>query len=134
MKTTSTRSTLSEINITPLVDVMLVLLVIFMVTAPAMKQGIEVDLPNNKAAGLAVATQPFYLTVKKTGRVFVGQEQVLISQLQSKLKSVFKTRKNKQVYIKADKKVLYDYVARVMAEVSAAGVASIALVMHPPAN
>ena len=122
---------MSEINITPLVDVMLVLLVIFMVTAPAMRQGLEVRVPSTRAAGLSLSSQPFYLTIQKTGRVMIGDQVVPAQSLGPKLKSIFKTRKNKQVYIQADKKVLYEVVARVMAEVSAAGVSSIALVTQP---
>ena len=131
MKTTRARQSMSEINITPLVDVMLVLLVIFMVTAPAMKQGLEVSVPSTRAAGLSLSTKPFYLSIQKTGRVLIGDQAVSPQNLGPKLKSIFKTRKNKQVYIQADKKVLYEVVARVMAEVSAAGVSSIALVTQP---
>ena len=128
MKSARPRTSLSEINITPLVDVMLVLLVIFMVTAPAMKQGLEVELPRTASTGLAATSQPFYVSIQKSGRVFMAGQPVPMSQLRAKLKSVFKNRQNKQVYIQADKKALYDYVARVMAEVSAAGISNIGLV------
>ena len=128
------RAVLSEINVTPLVDVMLVLLIIFMVTAPMMKQGIEVDLPQTTSAGVSVNSKPYILVIKKDSSLFVGKEVIAINELQEKIKYTFKTRKNKQVYIQADKSVDYGTVAEAMAEVRAAGISKIGLVTLPKAN
>src|SRR4051812_34202336 len=101
----SPRRPLSEINVTPLVDVMLVLLVIFMVTAPMLQQGIDVSLPEVKNTGVSVNEEPFVIVVKPNHSIILGEASVSLSQLASKLQAIFKTRKNKQVYLRADKSV-----------------------------
>lgn len=125
------RSALSEINVTPLVDVMLVLLIMFMVTAPLMQQGIEVDLPKTSAAGVEVNEDPFVIVIDAHQKITVAKNPITIEELPKKIKSIFQTRKNKQVYIQADRKVDYGVVAEVMAEVRAAGVVNIGLVTLP---
>ena len=125
------RSALSEINITPLVDVMLVLLIIFMVTAPLMQQGIEVNLPETAASGVETKEEPLVLVVKKNTEVFIGTAKVPLKDLRNKLTAIFKTRKNKQVYIKADKKVEYGVVDETMGEIRAAGIYNIGLITLP---
>lgn len=128
------RVVLSEINVTPLVDVMLVLLIIFMVTAPMMKQGIEVELPQTVSTGMATPDKPYILVIKKNKKIYAGEEVISLSSLSEKLKYTFKTRKNKQIYIQADKAVNYGLVAEAMAEVRAAGIFSIGLVTLPKAK
>lgn len=125
------RMALSEINVTPLVDVMLVLLIIFMVTAPMMQQGIEVSLPETSSSGVETNDEPFVIVIKKDRKVYAGGTEIPISQLQKKLKAIFETRKNKQVYLKADKKVDYGVVAETMGEVRAAGIFNIGLITIP---
>jgi biopolymer transport protein TolR len=125
------RMVLSEINVTPLVDVMLVLLVVFMITAPMMQQGIDIQLPRTATAGIETKSEPLILTIKANKKIYWGTTSVLTLNLNSKLKAHFKTQKQKQVYIKADKSVDYGLVAEVIAEVKAAGIENVGLVTLP---
>lgn len=125
------RAVLSEINVTPLVDVMLVLLIMFMVTTPLMQQGIEVDLPKTSAAGIEVTDEPFILVIDANKRITAAKNPITLDNVRLKLKAIFQNRKNKQVYIQADQKVEYGVVAEVMAEVRAAGIFNIGLVTVP---
>ena len=125
------RATLSEINITPLVDVMLVLLIMFMVTTPLMQQGIEVDLPKTSASGVEVNDEPFVLVINANQTMTAAKQKIAMSDLRTKMKAIFETRKNKQVYIQADRKVDYGFVAEAMAEVRAAGIFNIGLITVP---
>lgn len=130
----NSRSVMSEINVTPLVDVMLVLLIIFMVTAPLMQQGIEIDLPETASSGVEAKEEPLVITIKKNQWVYIGEAKVSAKDLRKKLTAIFATRKNKQVYIKADKKVEYGVVADAMAEIRAAGIYNIGLITLPKAG
>jgi len=125
------RAVLSEINVTPLVDVMLVLLIIFMVTAPMLQQGIDIDLPETASSGVETTEDPFILVIRKNRKLYADKTQIPITGLRSKLKAIFKTRRNKQVYIQADKSVDYGIVAQTMAEVRAAGIFNIGLITIP---
>jgi biopolymer transport protein TolR len=125
------RVVVSEINVTPLVDVMLVLLIIFMVTTPMMQQGIDIELPETASSGSPTADEPFVLVVHKNRRITVGDQQIPTADLQRRLKAIFETRKNKQIYLHADKAVDYGFVAETMAEIRAAGIFSIGLVTMP---
>ena len=122
---------MSEINVTPFVDVMLVLLIIFMVTAPMMQQGIEVNLPITNSTGVDLSEDPFVLTIDVKGQMKVGDIVVPNNQMKDKLKAIFNTRKNKQIYIQADKKVDYGVVAEAMADIRAAGIYNINLITIP---
>jgi biopolymer transport protein TolR len=122
---------LSEINVTPFVDVMLVLLIIFMITAPMMQQGLEVELPETSNSGVETTDEPFMIEIKKDGSVSFGDTTVALKDMQAKLKAIFKTRKNKQVYISADKHVEYGVVAQAMGEVRAAGIYQVGLITLP---
>lgn len=128
------RMVLSEINVTPLVDVMLVLLIIFMVTAPMMQQGLDVELPQTSNSGVPTTDEPFVIVVKRDGVIKAGDATLQIINLKSKLEAIFATRKNKQVYIQADAKVDYGAVAEVMGEIRAAGIYSIGLITLPKAG
>lgn len=131
MGSSNNRNSMSEINVTPLVDVMLVLLIIFMVTAPMMQQGIDIDLPETAASGIETNDEPFILAIKNDNRLYVTKEEVKLKGLHKKLQAIFKTRKNKQIYLKADKKVSYELVAQTLAEIRAAGIYNIGLVTLP---
>ncbi len=122
---------MSEINVTPLVDVMLVLLIIFMVTAPMMQQGIDIDLPETTSSGVETNDQPFILVIKKNGQILADKTPIEFSVLRTKLKAIFETRRNKQIYIQADKNVDYGSVANAMAEVRAAGILNVGLITIP---
>ncbi len=125
------RMVMSEINVTPLVDVMLVLLIIFMVTTPMMQQGIDINLPETASSGVATSDEPFVLVVRKNRKLYVGDKQIPMEGLAARLKAIFETRKNKQVYLQADKSVDYGFVAETMAEIRAAGIFNIGLVTLP---
>ena len=128
LKPKNSNRVLCEINVTPFVDVMLVLLVIFMVTSPMMQQGLKVDLPEAKNTGLQVPEDPFILVIKKNGRVYIGTIEIEMPKLGKKLKSIFDKRKDKQIYIRADKNAAYGFVAEAMGEIRSAGLTQISLV------
>ncbi len=128
------RTVLSEINVTPLVDVMLVLLIIFMVTAPMMQQGLEVELPETANSGVSTTDEPFILVIKKDGSLYAGQSRLQMETLGTKLKAIFATRKNKQIYIQADARVNYGTVAEAMGEIRAAGIYQIGMITVPKAG
>jgi biopolymer transport protein TolR len=122
---------MSEINVTPLVDVMLVLLIIFMVTAPMMQQGLNVDLPETRASGVPTAENPFVLVVRKNRQIYIGDQSVPMRDLSRRLTAIFETRRDKQAFLQADRAVDYGFVAEVMAEVRAAGITNLGLVTTP---
>ena len=122
---------MSEINVTPFVDVMLVLLVIFMVTAPMMQQGLDVNLPKTASTGVSLNEDPFVLVIDAAGKIKAGETQLSVSGLSQKIKAIFETRNSKQVYIQADAKVDYGTVAYVMGEVRQAGITNISLITVP---
>jgi biopolymer transport protein TolR len=130
-KSGKSRVVLSEINVTPLVDVMLVLLIIFMVTTPMMQQGIDIELPETASSGVPTAEEPFVLVIKKNRKIFVGEQTLPQEDLGTRLKAIFEKRRNKQIYLQADKAVDYGFVAETMAEIRAAGIYNIGLVTLP---
>ena len=127
----SSKAVLSEINVTPLVDVMLVLLIMFMVTTPLMQQGIEVDVPKTSSTGVEMTDEPFLIVIHKDKRIEAGKAKLELSTMREKLKAIFKSRKNKQVYIQADRQVDYGIVAEAMAEIRSAGITNIGLITLP---
>ena len=130
----SSRRALSQINVTPFVDVMLVLLIIFMVTAPMMDQGVEVNLPEvAEAPTLEAANDPLILTVDKQGAISIGRSRVdNADKLVPVLEQMLSTRKEKEVFLQADRDVPYGKVVQVMAAVRKAGVSKMGMVSQPP--
>ena len=124
---------ISEINVTPLVDVMLVLLIIFMVTAPILQQGVSVDLPKVTAGPLAGAEEQLVVNVAKTGQVFLNDTPYSLPELTQKLRTIKQQGDGERtLYVRADQAVPYGQVMRAMAAVRAAGLVRVGLVTEPP--
>jgi biopolymer transport protein TolR len=126
---------MSEINVTPFVDVMLVLLIIFMVTAPMMVQGVNVSLPETgNADSIATDEDPLIVTIDKDNKILINDFEVGIDFLKEKLTTIFKNRTTKNVFLKADKHIPYGTVVRVMSEIKGAGVEKLGMVTLPLEN
>ncbi|MCE2391922.1 MAG: protein TolR [Proteobacteria bacterium] len=125
---------MAEINVTPFVDVMLVLLVIFMVTAPLMQQGIQIELPKTQSEGLQSDDQPLVVTVKRGGEVFVQNAEVELGELRTRLEAIFVSRGDREVFLRADARVDYGTVARALAILRQAGAREIGMVTEPEAR
>jgi biopolymer transport protein TolR len=124
-------TTISQINVTPLVDVMLVLLVIFMVTAPIIQQGVQVNLPQAKAGPVAGAEDPLVVTIAKNGRVYLNDNVVTVDELSERLRAVKKIKADKEVYLRADQDVRYGIVMRTIAAIKQAGIERLGMVTRP---
>ena len=124
---------MSEINVTPFVDVMLVLLIIFMVTAPMMNQGLEVDLPDANANSLPADTEEDMLTlsITESGQYYINKREILSEELAAKLTAIAEANPDQAVYLKADANVPYERVAQLMAACTQAGITKIGMVTEP---
>jgi biopolymer transport protein TolR len=124
------KAIMAEINVTPMVDVMLVLLIIFMVSAPLLTVGVPIDLPQTKAKSLDQDREPLTLTVNPQGQVFLQNSEIPVDQLVDKLKAVTDARggADERIYVRGDKTVVYGTVMQVMGRLSAAGFKRVALV------
>ena len=122
---------MSDINVTPLVDVMLVLLIIFMVTAPMMMHGVKVDLPRTESKNIKTEEDPLLLTVTKKGDIFIEEYKVDYTDLRGKLEKIVANRAGKEILLQADKEVPYGVVMRVMAQVKEAGITKVGMITKP---
>ncbi len=125
------RTTLSEINVTPMVDVMLVLLIIFMVTAPLIQQGVKVNLPETRAAPVEASDKKIVISVDINKRVFIGDVEVKLEDLEEKLKTNAKAQADKELYLHADRALPYGIVIEVMASAQRAGVTNVGMITDP---
>ena len=122
---------LSEINVTPLVDVMLVLLIIFMVTAPLIQSGVKVDLPRASAQQMEHQEEKLVLTITRDRRVFLGNTEIPPAELERKLSTNARIQKEKELYLHADRSLPYGQVVEIMAVARRAGVESLGMITDP---
>jgi biopolymer transport protein TolR len=123
---------MAEINVTPLVDVVLVLLIIFMVTAPMLQMGIDVNLPRVKSKSIDVTEEKLILTINSGKEIFINKNKTSIAELGAKLESIFANRIDREVFMRADKNVPYGFVVEVMSAVRKAGVDKLGMITEPP--
>ncbi len=122
---------LSEINVTPFVDVMLVLLIIFMVTAPMLQQGIDVDLPETTTQDIRIHDEPLILSVQKDGKVFLGRREIPLAELEPKIKAILDGLDRKEIFLRADQAAQYGTVAKALAAARGAGATKLGMVTEP---
>jgi biopolymer transport protein TolR len=122
---------ISDINVTPLVDVMLVLLVIFMVTAPMMMHGVKVDLPRTESKNIKSKEDPLILSITKERLIFIEDYKVEFGALKEKLERIFANRPVKEIFLQADKDVPYGFVIKVMSQVKGAGIVKVGMITEP---
>jgi len=122
---------ISDINVTPLVDVMLVLLIIFMVTAPMMIHGVKVNLPITESKSIKSKEDPLILSITKKRLIFIENYNVEFKALKGKLKKVFANRVGKEILLQADKDISYGFVMKVMSQVKEAGITKVGMITEP---
>jgi len=131
----SGRHTLSEINVTPLVDVMLVLLIIFMVTAPLIQQGVEVNLPQARAQAVKAEEQKLVLSIRSDRTIYLGTDdkpaRLSLDDLEGKLRANVRLARDRELYLMADRSLPYGFVVEVMAAVQRAGVTNLGMITNP---
>ena len=127
-------TTIAQINVTPLVDVMLVLLVIFMVTAPIIQQGVQVNLPQAKAGAIPGTEELLVVTITKNGKVYLNDNPLTLAELGDKLRAIRKLQADKQVYLRADQDVRYGLVMKAVAEIKQAGIERLGMVTRPSSD
>jgi biopolymer transport protein TolR len=122
---------MSEINVTPMVDVMLVLLIIFMVAAPLMTVGVPIDLPDTQAKSMNTDTQPITVSVNAEGEIFIQETPITIEEMVPKLQAIAKQGYEERIFVRGDKDADYGQVIKVMARISSAGFKNMGLVSLP---
>ncbi len=128
------KAPIGEINVTPLVDVMLVLLIIFMVSAPMMSTGVDVDLPAAQAPRIELNEEKLLLTVSKDQKVYLGRDEIAFDKLEVTLLSNDRMKREKELYVQADETVPYGFVVKILAIVRKAGIQKLGLVTDPLAS
>jgi len=123
---------LSEINVTPLVDVMLVLLIIFMVTAPLMTSGVSVDLPKTDAKPLNTDSEPLTVSINAEGKIYLQSEEVQMPELVAKLQALSQNDNERRIFVRGDKDIAYGLVMQVMGTITQGGFTKVALLAQPP--
>jgi biopolymer transport protein TolR len=124
---------LSEINVTPLVDVMLVLLIIFMVTAPLMTSGVPVDLPKTSAQPLNSDSEPLTVSVNAEGKIFLQDQEVQVADLVPKLQAIAQNNADRRIFVRGDKELAYGRIMEVMGTITQGGFTKVALLAEQPA-
>ena len=127
----SSKDPISEINVTPFVDVMLVLLIIFMVTAPFLTVGVQVDLPESSADSLPDEQEPLTLSINSKGEIFIQETQVEFDKIIAKILAIAKNRTDTRIYVRGDKTINYGRVLEIMGMLSGAGFTKVALISDP---
>ena len=127
----SSKDPISEINVTPFVDVMLVLLIIFMVTAPFLTVGVQVDLPESSADSLPDEQEPLTLSINAKGEIFIQESQVEFDKIVAKILAIAKNRTDTRIYVRGDKTINYGRVLEIMGMLSGSGFTKVALISEP---
>ena len=127
-------SPMHEINVTPFVDVMLVLLIVFMVTAPLLTVGVPIELPESKGQQLQTNKEPLTLSVQRDGKVFIQETEVPLAEIAAKLKAIAKAGFEEQIFIRGDKGVDYGTVMKVMSRIKAGGFSKVSLITEQEAS
>jgi biopolymer transport protein TolR len=125
---------LSEINVTPLVDVMLVLLIIFMVTAPLMTSGVSVDLPKTDAKPLNTDSQPLTVSIDASGKIFLQDQELQLPELVAKLQAIAQNDQDRRIFVRGDKDLAYGRIMEVMGTITQGGFTKVALLAEQPAT
>jgi biopolymer transport protein TolR len=126
------RRLLSEINVTPFVDVMLVLLIIFMVTAPMMMQGVDVNLPKTTTQPIRTEEERLVVTITAKQQIYLNEYQITLDSLVKKLEAIYQNQPDRAVFLRADRSVPYGFVVEVMAAVRRSGIVRMGMVTEPP--